>query len=154
MADQLQQLAFLLQHCESFAKARLRAAGEFGPFGASVDGGAARLNLLGAKPAAGSSPATEAYTLLEASLNELAAQGRLGAYALAAAVNMPEALESPFADGIRICVEAPGFSRMIYTPYRVLPLRSVRHFLLLPCVAYGDEVRVDAPPRVFPAHGA
>jgi hypothetical protein len=79
--------------------------------------------------------AAKMYESLEAFVQQLAQRGELGAYAIAASASVHEAFKSPFAEAIRVHAEAPGFSRMIYTPYRVLPYRALRNFfVVLPCV--------------------
>jgi hypothetical protein len=65
-------------------------------------------------------------------------------------VNVPTEYQSPFVDGIRIQVEAPGYSRFLYTPYRILPFKALRKFLaVVPTVEYGEEIAVDVPPSIF-----
>ena len=49
-------------------------------------------------------------------------------------------------------VEAPGYSRYIYTPYSVLSFRPLRAFLVVfPTVAYAEPIPVDVEPDVFKA---
>jgi hypothetical protein len=151
MSDQLASLALVVQHCQAFARERLRSAGQVAPFGAYVQPHSTKLNLLGAKGAS----SAESYQLLEAMIDDLAKKGVVSAYALAASVALPEGFKSKHPDGIRIHAEAPNFSRLIYTPYRVLPYRALRHFfLVLPCVEFGDEVLVDAAPKAYAASAA
>jgi hypothetical protein len=155
MSDQLTSLALVVQHCQAFAKQRLREAGAFAPFGAYVQPQSTKLSMLGAVPSKAASSAEESYELLEAMVRDLAVNGRLGAYALAASASLPEAFASPYTAGIRVHAEAPNFSRPIYTPYRVLPYRPLRHFfLVLPCVEYGDEVLVDTRAKAYAASAA
>jgi hypothetical protein len=151
MSDQLTSLALVVQHCQAFARERLRSAGQVAPFGVYVQPHRTKLNLLGAT----ATSSAESYELLEARVEELAKKGVVSAYALTASVALPEAFNSKHIDGIRVHVEAPNFSRFIYTPYRVLPYRALRHFLLvLPCVDYGDEVLVDTAPKAYAASAA
>src|SRR5262249_44882580 len=80
MSDQLIALARVVQHCQVFARERLRAAGEVTPFGAYLQPHSTKLNLLGAK----ASSSAGSYELLEAMVSDLSRKGALGAYALAA----------------------------------------------------------------------
>ena len=74
------------------------------------------------------------------------------AYAIAADVNIPQAHEPRFSDGIRVRVEAPGYSRYIYTPYKILSFRALRAFLVvLPTVDYAQPIPVDTQPDMFRA---
>lgn len=150
MSDLLVSLAFVVQHCQSFARQTLRETGAFQPFGAYVAPHSTKLNLLAAVPERSAANTVEGYALLEKMVRELAAKGTMGAYALAAPANLPQAFESTYQDGIRIHAEAPDFSRLIYTPYRVLPYRAIRHFfLVVPCVEYGEEIVVDTHAKAY-----
>lgn len=145
----IDSLADLLRYCEQFAKHMIAEAGEFHPFGAFVNADG-RVEALGAHLGTELPRGSEVYAFLENALGSMVAQGKVGAYALAANVNIPSGLASPLPDGIRVHVEAPGYSRLVYTPYRVLPLRAIRKFLaFLPTVQYLEPIAVDVPNKVF-----
>ncbi len=146
----LDALAALLQYCESFAKQMLSRAGEFPPFGSFLNAESGKVDALGALTGAENPTGVATYQLLESFVSERARAGSLLAYGLAANVNMPKHLNSPFPDGIRIHVEAPGYSRIIYIPYRLLPFAPLRRFLaFLPTVHYAEEIAVDTSPKQF-----
>jgi hypothetical protein len=148
----LNSLAAILQYCESFSKQMLSKAGEFHPFGAFLNGETGKVDALGALTGAEKPTGVATYQLLEAFVSERTQDGSLLAYGIAANVTMPKHLNSPFPDGIRIHVEARGYSRMVYTPYRLLPLASIRRFLVVvPSVQYSEEIAVDMPPKLFAA---
>jgi hypothetical protein len=147
--DQLQTLARLLSYCESFAKKRLSDAGEFVPFGAFING-SGKLEALAAMPAKSKQSTEDAYRLLWESTTQMAKEGRLLAYAIASSVNVPPALRPQFPVGIRINVEAKGYSRVLYTPYRPLPYRALRRFfVVVPTVEYAEEISVDTKQHAF-----
>lgn len=51
---------------------------------------------------------------------------------------------------IRVRIEAPGYSRYIYTPYQDLRFRALRAFLVvLPTVSYAEPIAVDVSGRMF-----
>ena len=142
-------LAALLRYCEEFAKQMLFQAGEFHPFGAFVNH-SGQVEALGGYLGAEFPRGSELYLFLEGALASMAAEGKVHASALAANVNVPSVLSSPFPDGFRVHVEAPGYSRLVYTPYRVLPYRAVRKFLaVVPTVEYAESIAVEVPSKVF-----
>jgi hypothetical protein len=145
----LQALAQLLQYCESFAQRMLGDAGDFYAFGAFVNGDGQIEALAGHLGTDRPNP-QELYRFIQEAIVGMAAQGKLSAYAVAANVNMPGELGSPLPDGIRVHVEAPGYSRLIYTPFRLLSFRPLRKFLaVLPTVQYAEQITVDTQPSVF-----
>jgi hypothetical protein len=145
----IDHLAALLRYCEEFAKQMLAEAGEFHPFGAFLDP-KSQLQALGGHLGTERPKGSDLYSFLQGAVSEMAVQERLIAYALAANVNVPSSLEAPFQEGIRVQVEAPQYSRLVYTPYRILPLKPLRRFLVvLPLVEYAEPIAVDAPPSAF-----
>lgn len=149
----LHSLAQLLQYCEGFAQRMLSDAGDFYPFGAFVNA-EGKVEALGAHLGAERPNPQELYRFIQGAVAEMATQGKLSAYAIAANVNVPANLGSPFPDGIRVHVEAPGYSRLIYTPFRVLSLRALRKFLaVVPSVEYAEQITVDVQPSVFSSAG-
>jgi len=145
----IDSLASLLRYCEQFAQQMLARSGEFHPFGSFVNA-EGKIEALGAHLGSEFPAGGEVYTFLESAVASMAAQGKVSAYALAANVSIPSGLASPLPDGIRVHVEAPGYSRLVYTPYRILPLHAVRKFLaVVPTVEYLEPIVVDVPSRVF-----
>ena len=112
------QLQELLDYCMDFAKTMLNDAGDFYPFGA-------KLSLEGQVVAVGGHSGSEKplpqdiYQLLIGAFVSEAQNGSIAGAALAANVNVPDQYESPTRDAIRVHVEAPGFARFIYVPYKV-----------------------------------
>ncbi|MCZ8235008.1 MAG: hypothetical protein ACK520_08730 [Inhella sp.] len=142
-------LASLLRNCEQFAHQRIAESGGFHPFGAFINR-AGDIEALGAQLSAEPRDSFEVYEFLEGAIAEMAHRGDIRAYALAANVAVPQQLASPFPDGLRVHVEAPGYSRFVYTPYRLLPYRAIRRFLaVLPTVEYSDPIAVDLRAKVF-----
>jgi hypothetical protein len=147
----IESLAALAHYCETFAKQMLSKSGAFYPFGAFINADD-ELEALAASTGTDRPSPSELLELTRAAVGELAASGRLKAYAIAADVNIPAAYEPPFQDGIRVQIEAPGYSRFIYTPYRVLRFRPLRAFLVvLPTVGYAQPIPVDIEPDLFEA---
>ena len=145
----IESLAALLQYSETFAKQMLVQAGEFHPFGAFVSAGG-KVEALAGHIGTEFPKGQELYAFLQGALNQLAAEGRILAYALVANVNLPPELASRFPDGIRVHIEALGYSRMVYTPYRSLAYRALRKFLaFLPLVEYAEPITVDVPSNAF-----
>lgn len=147
----VEALAALLNYCEKFAQRMLYEAGEFHPFGAFIDSNG-ELAALGGHLGEEVPKGAALYEFLESAIAEMARQGTLRAYALAANVSLPESLASPYPDGVRVHVEAAGYSRLVFTPYRLLPYRAIRKFLaVVPTVSYLEPVAVDVPSKVFAA---
>ena len=147
----IESLASLRHYCESFAKQMLSKAGAFYPFGAFINADD-KLEVLAASTGSDHPKPVELLEMMRAAVSELAALGRLKAYAIAADVNIPAAYEPRFSDGIRVQIEAPGYSRYVYTPDSVLRFRWLRTFLVvLPTVDYAEPIPVDTAPDVFRA---
>ncbi|MBB5206148.1 hypothetical protein HNQ51_003491 [Inhella inkyongensis] len=144
-------MAALLRYCEQFAKQMLSDAGEFHPFGAFINS-SGELEALGGYLGTEFPSGGELYTLLEGALASMVHERKARAYALAANVNMPAQVSSIFTDGVRVHIEAPGYSRLVYTPYRLLSYRAIRKFLaVVPTVEYAEPIAVDVPNKVFAA---
>lgn len=144
----LQSLAQLKMYCESLAKELLLRNYEFTPFCAYLTP-AHELQHLAAIGSEHSSP-QELYELLFRSLASLHEDGKLGAYALTSNVTIPSELSSPFPDGIRLHVETVGYSRFLYTPYRVLSYPGLRKFLaVVPVIRYADIIAENVRPTIF-----
>ncbi len=148
-AISIESLAALTHYCESFAKRMLSKNGGLYPFGAFINADD-KLEALSASTGPNQASSRELIELLRGGIGELAASGRLKAYAIAADVNIPAACEPRFPDGIRVQIEARGYSRWVYTPYRILSFRVIRAFLVvLPTVDYAEPIPVDTEPDVF-----
>jgi hypothetical protein len=142
-------MAALLRYCEQFAKQMLAEAGEFHPFGALVNRNG-QVEVLAAHLGSEFPQGSELYTFLEGTVRAMASEGKAVAYALAANVTIPAHISAPLPDGVRVHVEAPGYSRLIYTPYRALSYRALRKFLVIfPTVEYTDPIAVDIANKVF-----
>jgi hypothetical protein len=145
----VESLAALLQFSESFAKRMVADAGEFHPFGATVNN-VGKVEALAGHLGNEFPEGHELYEFLQSAVNQLATEKKILAYALVANVNIPTELSSPLPDGIRVHVETLGYSRMIYTPYRSLPLKAIRKFLaFMPVVEYKEPITVDVAPNAF-----
>jgi hypothetical protein len=113
-----EQLHELLKYCMEFGRTVLENSGEFYPFGAVIrsDG---KLNAVGGWDGNGKPNPLDIHRLLADGFARQAADGSILAAALAANVNIPAEYAPPVGDGLRAQVEAAGFSRYIYVPYRV-----------------------------------
>jgi len=121
----------------------LREAGEFHPFGAFLNS-SDQIDALGAYLGTDYPKGQDLYALLQGAVTSLAGEGKLKAYAIAANVNIPQEFKAPYPDGIRVHIESADYSRMVYTPYRLLPFRALRKFLaFLPLVEYAEPIAVD-----------
>ncbi len=132
----------------------LADAGEFYPFAAyiSPDG---RVQALAADVGKKNPETTEVYEFLHGAIAQMAAEGRLVGYVIASNVKIPSQFSAPYTDGVRVHVETVGYSRDIYTPYRVLPMRWLRRFLLVfRTIDYAEPITVDTPAQILRAHAA
>ena len=116
MSDRDQQIFRLYSYCQDFAGTMLREAGDFYPFGAAVDQ-MGEAQAFGASNGDERPEPRELYRMLEHGFSAGAKDGSFSIVALAANVNVPHQYNPPFPDGLRIHLEAPGFSRYIYVPY-------------------------------------
>jgi hypothetical protein len=144
----IESLAALLRFCEVFAKQMVANGGEFYPFGAFLNnqGG---VEALAAHIGVEYPNSQELYQFLHGAISAMAAEKKLIAYAIAANVDIPARFESPFRDGIRVHIEAPGYSRFVYTPYRRLPYGAIRRFFVFPVVEHGETIAADIEGMVF-----
>lgn len=108
----------MLSYCHDFARVMLESSGEFCPFGATLSPEGKVVAVGGhigeEKPAAG-----DLYKFFLSSFAESARKNEIAGAALAANVNIPEEFESPSRDGVRVHLEALGYSRFVYIPYRI-----------------------------------
>lgn len=140
-----EQLSALLTKCTDFARTMLERAGDFYPFGATLskDG---TLGSAGGYNGQERPKPQEIYTLLAQAFKADALNGNVLATALAANVNIPPEYSPSAPDGVRVHVEAAGFSRFIYVPYRI----TKRGFLKKTFVVEFDEwFAVEIPPQFF-----
>lgn len=136
-----------------FAKLMLGKAGEFYPFGETADPAGTR-SMRGGYNGEEHPDPREIYLLLQDAFARNVAEGNVAAVALAANVDIPEQYEAPYRDAIRVHVEAQGYSRYIYLPYRIETRSLVRRLFRRPyAVSYAEVFSVDAPPVMFPAGG-
>src|SRR5262249_47549580 len=114
MAITPEKLHELLMYCINFKGQMLQIAGEFHPFGASVDP-----DGVGAYNGEEHPNGQELYKLLLRRLAESIKTNKIIAAATAANVNIPQQYSSASPDGLRVHLEGGGFSRFVYVPYRL-----------------------------------
>jgi hypothetical protein len=144
-------LSGMLEGCWDFAKLMLTKSGDFFPFGETADDTGQRTMQAADIGQAHPRP-QELYAFLEGALRQAAAQGEIAAVALAANVNIPAEYKPQFPDGIRVHVEATGYSRYVYLPYQVSPRNLWQRLRGRPHeVIYGETFSVEVPPLFFRA---
>jgi hypothetical protein len=140
-----EQLHELLTYCLSFGRQMLARSGTFYPFGAVLNA-AGEVEARGAYDGNEHPNPGEIYQLLEGAFMRDAHVGSITAFALAANVNVPPSYESPFPDAVRVKLEAPGYSRFVYLPYR-LGKKSLFGRRSAPAVA--EPFAVELAPSTF-----
>ena len=146
-------LTAMLDGCCDFAKLMLSKAGDFYPFGEIADPDARR-SMQGGWNGEEHPDRRAIYELLRESFAKDVREGRIGAIALAANVTIPSTFKSELPDGIRVHLEAPGYSRFFYLPYRVKRRTMTQRVFRRPYdVAYGALFSVDVPPEFFGRSG-
>lgn len=110
-----ERLNELVTYCIDFARTMLEEAGDFYPFGATLTNDGKLAGVGGHNGEERPNP-KEIYTLLGGSFAVDAAAGKLSAAALAANVSIPTEYSPSSPDGLRVHLEAEGFSRFIYVP--------------------------------------
>lgn len=118
MAATPEQLHDLVTYCLDFAQVMLDECGEFFPFGAVI-GPEGKVNAVGGHDGNEHPESHEIYGLLLDRFAAGARDGSIIAAALAANVKLPQEYSSPVQDGIRVLLETEGYSRFIYSPYRL-----------------------------------
>jgi hypothetical protein len=113
-----EQLHDLLAYCLDFAELMLDECGEFFPFAAIV-GPDGKVRAMGGHDGKEHLPPEQVHDLLMDALRSGARDGSIVAAALAANVTVPTEFASPAPDGIRVLLESEGYSRYIYSPYRI-----------------------------------
>lgn len=119
MSISSEQFNELFRHCVGFAAQMLQKYGEFYPFGTTVntDGQIAAADAYtgDAQP-----DVQEIMGRLAEGFAEGVKKGEVLAVAAVSNVNMPEQLNSPSPDGIRVYLESQDLSRLVYVPYRMV----------------------------------
>jgi hypothetical protein len=142
MAVTQEQLEKLFGFAVEFAQDMLQKNGEFYPFGATLglDG---QIAAEGGYDGDDDHPSTQdVYVAVSDRLAAAGADGRIHAAALVANATVPDKLEAPTRDAIRVRLEAEGFARFIYVPYEPSSEQTIR---------LHDPVLVDIDPAFFPA---
>jgi hypothetical protein len=142
MAVTQEQLEKLFGFAVEFAQDMLQKNGEFYPFGATLaDDG--QIAAEGGYTGDDEHPSPQdVYVAVHERFAAAAAENRILAAALVADVAVPEELEAPSRDAIRVHLEAQGFARFIYVPYEATSGQAPR---------LHDAVLVDIDPGFFPA---
>ncbi|QDT28361.1 hypothetical protein [Gimesia panareensis] len=135
----------LFNHCFDFAKSMLQEAGMFYPFGAVLTPDL-EMNAVGADLGDAQPEPSAVYQLLSQTFSEQAQQGKIAASALACDVNIPEKLESPVSDGLRVHLESSGMSRYVYVPYQIEADETDESART---VTFFDPITVDLQPHIF-----
>lgn len=139
-----EQLHEMLTHCIEFARTMLERAGEFYPFGATVDRDGA-VGAVGGYDGHEQPNPTDIYQLLSEGFAKGAAAGDYRGVALAANVNIPAQYSPPAPDGLRVHIESRGYSRFIYVPYRM----SKRLLSRRNTIEFADPIAVEVPPVFY-----
>lgn len=121
------RLEELLTYCLDFAKEMLARRGAFLPFGASLrrDGQVCAVAGFAGDPAT----PLEVHEVLHRGLRADFEKGVIVAAALATDVTIPGEYSPDFPDGIRVHLECAGYSRFIYTPYRIQRQGLIRRMI-------------------------
>ena len=114
------QLAMILQACTDFARQMIEEQGGFYPFGARVlpDGA---IDFFQPVPETDPVDVKALYQETQSKLVRLAWAGEILGAAVVANADLPEGeVEGGFRDAIKVYLDAPGFCRMVYQPYRLV----------------------------------
>jgi hypothetical protein len=135
----------LLTYCIDFATTMLKDSGEFHPFGAVLDP-SGEVRAVGAYNGEEHPRGSELYELLSGAFADEASAGKIMGAALAANVDVPAQFDSPLRDAVRVTLEASGYSRLIYWPYKI----ERKGFLKRQSdVQFGDPFAVEMEPQFF-----
>jgi hypothetical protein len=150
VSSQEEQLHALFTYCMEFAELMLRDAGEFYPFGATtaLDG---QVRAVGGSDGTERPDARELFAMLGESFAVEAGAGSILGAALAANVDIPADYEAPYPDAVRVHLEASGFSRQVYVPYK-LSFKGL--FRTSREVSFAEPFSVQVPPSFFLTAGA
>jgi hypothetical protein len=140
-----EKLHELLMYCLNFASTMLEKSGEFYPFGATLspDG---KVSATGGYNGEEHPQPQEIYQLLAEAYRSGARTGEFMAVALAANVNIPEQFSSASPDGIRVHIEASGYSRFVYAPYAI---KVFGIFKKTKSIELSEPFAVEIPPNFF-----
>lgn len=142
-----EQLHELLMYCINFARTMLEKAGDFYPFGATLtpDG---KVAAAGGHNGEEHPQPQEIYRLLAGAFSSGARTGEFMGVALAANVNIPAQFSSPSPDGVRVHIEASGYSRFMYVPYKI---KVSGMFKKHKAIEFSEPFSVQVPPNFFAA---
>ena len=140
-----EQLQSLLSYCIDFARVMLRDLGGFYPFGA-VLGSDGSLKAVGGYGGDEHPNPHEIYYLLREGFVNSARDGSINAAALAASVTIPSRYSPPAKDGLRVHLENPDISRLIYVPYRI---SKPGFFNKTPKAVFFEPITVHMRPAIF-----
>lgn len=118
MVASQEQINALLNHCIDFAGRMLADHAEFYPFGATLDNQGS-IEAAGAHTGDEFPEPQEIIDLMTEAFARQAAQGAITAAAIAVDVNIPSSYNASVPDGIRILLESPDLSVLVYVPYAV-----------------------------------
>jgi hypothetical protein len=140
-----EKLHELLMYCLNFASTMLEKTGEFYPFGATLspDG---TVSATGGYNGEEHPQSQEIYQLLADAYRSGARTGEFIGVALAANVNIPAQFSPTSPDGIRVHIEAAGYSRFVYVPYKI---KVSGIFKKTKSVELGEPFGVEIPPNFF-----
>ena len=111
-----EHLNSMVQYCLGFAEQMLSNAGAFYPFGAVLNAQGI-VESFGAYDGDEHSSSQDIYLLLVNGMRARSNDGDIIGAAIAVDVNVPTQFESPHPDGVRVTLEADGYSRYLYFPY-------------------------------------
>ena len=146
MSASPEKLHELLTYCMDFGAVMLKDAGEFYPFGATLNSDGNVAAVAGFDGEDYPAP-QDIYRLLADSFVSSAANGSITAAALAINVNIPSEYNPPSRDGIRVLIESEGFARLIYVPYTI---KAPGLFRRSYTVSLLEPIPVEVEPELFP----
>lgn len=134
-----EELQKLFVFVVEFAQDMLQKNGEFYPFGATLalDG---QVVAEAGYQGDDQPNAQDVYVAIHQRFVTAGGEGGIRAAALVANVAIPDELEAPSRDAIRVHLEAQGFARFIYVPYEATAGQALR---------LHDPVLVDVEPGFF-----
>lgn len=111
-------------YCANFAQSMLERSGEFYPFGAHIDADG-KMTAVGGHDGKEHPLPQDLYQFLASALTTGARNGEILVAALAANVNVPAEVSAPWPDAIRVHIEADGYARFLYIPYRLIEKKGL-----------------------------
>jgi hypothetical protein len=147
MSASPQQLQAAVDFCLAFAKRMLERSGEFFPIGA-VLGPTGDVEARAGCAAEEHPQVMEPYDLTADGFRAEAADRKILGAVLAVDVNIPSQFSAKWPDGVRLRLESPDVSRLIYVPYRITKsaLTRSKHQ-----VQFAEPFTVDVPHEFFVA---